>query len=1064
MAELNLPTHRWYQGKNHVRLARDDFSKQYIYESGLRKIDDHVLKQDGYAISGESPNFLADFKADRYYADTIQSNFLQAIDHSATSNATMTGDYGPELVTNGDFSQGDTGWTVSGSDSTHYITFANGTARYVSDTTSPVLNLSQSVGLEVGKTYEVVIKVLEIVSGSLKTDSFGGSYTIPAEVGVHRFVRTASSTSFQVYRNSSNVDITIDNISVREAPKIQWRPHNLLKYSEDFSASAWSKTATTVTANAAVAPDGTQTADKISHTGTIAQITQAATSTDGVSYTVGIYVKYVDHQWFRIFADIGSVWFDIQNGVVGSTSASLTGTLTDIGSGWYYLTIEDITASGASFNVIPLLASADLSTVETVGTSAYIWGAHLYRSDLGGMADVPADARVIPTATKYVRTAGRVIGSELISSTAQSGTITQTASSEGEPWWTAEGTGQWSISSNALTRSAGGTWESLRRDLGMEVNKTYRLTFDLVVNAGSVSVYRDYGAVMLVASQTGSYEVDFTPVGANASKIQFSSANLDGTISNISVKEIDVNPAQARYLPRRGHHAYNGSQWVNKGLLHESEARTNFIDESEASGLGVVRATTTAGSSVWIDGSSTMVKVVENTDTNSHAAYENPVGTFADNTVYTFSTYLKAGERSWAKLGIKKKTSAIAGAWFDLSGGVVGTIEAGASSATIEDCGNGIYRCSVSVDLETGANAQQTFIYTAIADNSLSYTGDGSSGLECYGLQFELGSTPSSYIPTSGSTVTRAAETLTIPAANLPWPSPVYVTNTELVTNGTFDTDSDWTKTGATTISGGKANLDGTSGTGLLYQDILVQGRVYQASFDIDSISGTMTVIANDGTTLGTYTTSGSKSLVFVNSIVSGNFLFRVSTGSNTATIDNISVKEINPLALSIQMSGEMTYADTGGFPEVYLIQWYANSSNNIDAFIGANLGTGQFRVRQNDGGTLDQSIQADIDYFTPGINVPFNISSRHGSTFINGAVDGVALTEDTTPVGLPDLSSIDLNLGYDFMGTIDTFRVWAEDIGNTGIAEATEPSEDATLFLSFDGTETSYIDFEWSE
>jgi hypothetical protein len=39
------------------------------------------------------------------------------------------------------------------------------------------------------------------------------------------------------------------------------------------------------------------------------------------------------------------------------------------------------------------------------------------------------------------------------------------------------------------------------------------------------------------------------------------------------------------------------------------------------------------------------------------------------------------------------------------------------------------------------------------------------------GSQYELGSTPSSYIPTAGATVTRAAETLTVPAANLPYNS-----------------------------------------------------------------------------------------------------------------------------------------------------------------------------------------------------------------------------------------------------------------------------------------------------
>ena len=74
---------------------------------------------------------------------------------------------------------------------------------------------------------------------------------------------------------------------------------------------------------------------------------------------------------------------------------------------------------------------------------------------------------------------------------------------------------------------------------------------------------------------------------------------------------------------------------------------------------------------------------------------------------------------------------------------------------------------------------------------------------------------------------------------------------------------------------------------------------------------------------------------------------------------------------------------------------------------------------------------------YSPGILQPFNIASRHGSTFINGAVDGTALTENDTPTALPDLSAIDLNLGYDYMGTIKTFRVWAADLGDTGIAEA---------------------------
>ena len=76
-------------------------------------------------------------------------------------------------------------------------------------------------------------------------------------------------------------------------------------------------------------------------------------------------------------------------------------------------------------------------------------------------------------------------------------------------------------------------------------------------------------------------------------------------------------------------------------------------------------------------------------------------------------------------------------------------------------------------------------------------------------------------------------------------------------------------------------------------------------------------------------------------------------------------------------------------------------------------------------------------DRYTPDINVPFNIASRHGSTFINGAVDGTALTANTTPTALPDLSSTDMQIGSTFMGTIKLFRVWADDLTDEGIEEA---------------------------
>ena len=108
------------------------------------------------------------------------------------------------------------------------------------------------------------------------------------------------------------------------------------------------------------------------------------------------------------------------------------------------------------------------------------------------------------------------------------------------------------------------------------------------------------------------------------------------------------------------------------------------------------------------------------------------------------------------------------------------------------------------------------------------------------------------------------------------------------------------------------------------------------------------------------------------------------------------------------------------------------NSNNRIATAVDP---VNQYRFFQTYAAVFDEPNPSTT--IPSGVNVPFNIASRHGSTFINGAVDGTALTENTTPTALPDLSTTDLQLGFDFMGTIKTFRMWADDLTDTGIEEA---------------------------
>jgi hypothetical protein len=352
-----------------------------------------------------------------------------------------------------------------------------------------------------------------------------------------------------------------------------------------------------------------------------------------------------------------------------------------------------------------------------------------------------------------------------------------------------------------------------------------------------------------------------------------------------------------------------------------------------------------------------------------------------------------------------------------------------------------------------------------------------------WGAQLEAGPTPSSYMPTYGGTYTRTAQSLTVPPAEFGWPEPEYI-GPELVDNGTFDTDTDWTDQlgassgGAVEITGGELVItqgsnsvwmgatQGIDVTGVDYIVIEAElvsrstgGAVRVGLHTVDTAPATPNLgymALTEGSNTVTLDVSGSSGTVYL-VVMDGQ-----GAGANSH-VDNISVREINPLSVSIQMDGRMTYADEDNTFTSRFYNW-TDGTDQIYPLLDTGGGrTGAIQFRQSDEGVVDLVITGD-ELFTPGVLVPFNISSRHGSTFVNGAVDGVALTANTTPTALPDLSNTDLEIAQDFMGTIGTFRQFAGDIGDAGLEEATNPSTEPTLSLSFDGTGGSFYNLSWSE
>jgi hypothetical protein len=160
---------------------------------------------------------------------------------------------------------------------------------------------------------------------------------------------------------------------------------NVVRYSQEFDNAIWQKFATSVTANAGLAPDGTLTADRITPTSASAihrVMNLSATLSAGTAYSVLVYLKADGIRFVYVNTDaaLGArIAVDLVTGGFVTGGATPSDALVSVlANGWREVRLRGV-ATGSSTNLW-LQANSSLSSSDQTwspdGSAGFLaWGA-----------------------------------------------------------------------------------------------------------------------------------------------------------------------------------------------------------------------------------------------------------------------------------------------------------------------------------------------------------------------------------------------------------------------------------------------------------------------------------------------------------------------------------------------------------------------------------------------------------------------------------------------------------------------------------------------------------------
>lgn len=176
---------------------------------------------------------------------------------------------------------------------------------------------------------------------------------------------------------------------------------NLALQSQTLDNASWTKTRSSISANAAIAPDGTLTADKLVEDATATSThlaLQAITIVSGTTYTVSIYAKASTRTklTINVASEACVASFDL-TAATATLWSGVDAEITSVGNGWYRCEVAFTSVSSTARNVEIYLdgGTPPGGAYSGDGTSGlFLWGAQVEAAS--------SSTKYIPTTTAAV--------------------------------------------------------------------------------------------------------------------------------------------------------------------------------------------------------------------------------------------------------------------------------------------------------------------------------------------------------------------------------------------------------------------------------------------------------------------------------------------------------------------------------------------------------------------------------------------------------------------------------------------------------------------------------------